>query len=201
MNANTHINKLSQKDLISRETYRRIKQYNREQLSGYIKNLNTKAMQDGYALGKTAAEKNEKIRQKQIKSVKDSSRENYQPFTCWGSIHDTGTQLDGHTYLLTLWDWDNYAEYHLGGAGEKDHEAERALMLAMHDADDEYKDMPIDEFEKLWKDGEYTPPGIYAIALENATIKSIVCMERESVEVPEETDETDTKEEEGEPNE
>ena len=50
-------------------------------------------------------------------------------------------------------------------------------MKAMHDADDAYKDTPIEEFKELWDKGEYEAPGVYTIQLEKVEIVRIVTME------------------------
>ncbi len=166
-----------ERDLISRDTYRRIKNYDREQLSGYVKELYRKAFNEGMAIGRQAAERAERERKKQAVAAVAPERENYQPFVCWGTIHDTGTPLDGHLYLLSLWDWDKYEDFHLTSYGEHDDEAGTAMMQTLHDADEAFKDMPIEEFKELWDKEEYEAPGVYTIPLEKVTIVRIVAME------------------------
>ena len=172
---------LQEKDLISRDTYRRVKNYDRTQLSNYLKNLYHKAMSEGFKIGEKQgirkAEQAAKAKKQQADAGKAPERPRYQPFTCWGMVHDTGTKLDGHLYLVTLWDWDNYEDFHLVSFGEHDDEAERGMMETLHDADECYADMPLEEFEQLWKAGEYEAPGVYTIPLDKVSITKIVVME------------------------
>lgn len=166
-----------ERDMISRDTYRRIKGYDREQLSGYVKELYRKAFNEGMAIGRQAAEKAERERKKQAIAAVAPERSSYQPFACWGRVHDTGTPLDGHLYLVSLWDWDKYEDFHLTSYGEHDDEAGTAMMQTLHDADEAFKDMPIEEFKELWDKEEYEAPGVYTIPLEKVTIVRIVTME------------------------
>ena len=169
--------KLAEKDMISRDAYKRIKNYNRTELSGYVKNLYRSGFKAGVKIGQQEAERKEAAKKKQAAAAIAPERQTYQPFCCWGRVHDTGTPLDGHLYLVSLWDWDKYEDFHLVSYGEHDDEAGEAMMKAMHDADDAYKDTPIEEFKELWDKGEYEAPGVYTIQLEKVEIVRIVTME------------------------
>ena len=169
--------KLADKDMISRDAYKRIKNYNRTELSGYVKNLYRSGFEAGVKIGQQEAERKEAAKKKQAAAAIAPERQTYQPFCCWGRVHDTGTPLDGHLYLVSLWDWDKYEDFHLVSYGEHDDEAGEAMMKAMHDADDAYKDTPIEEFKELWDKGEYEAPGVYTIQLEKVEIVRIVTME------------------------
>lgn len=168
---------LKEKDLISREAYKRIKNYDRRELSGYVKNLFRSGFERGMKVGEQEAERKAEAKRKQAAAAIAPERTTYQPFCCWGRVHDTDTPLDGHLYLLSLWDWDKYEDFHLVSYGEHDNEAGEAMMKAMHDADDAYKDTPIEEFKELWDKGEYEAPGVYTIQLEKVAIVRIVTME------------------------
>lgn len=170
-------NNIAEKDMISRDAYKRIKNYNRVELSGYVKNLYRKGFEAGMKIGEQEAERKAEARKKQAAAAIAPERTTYQPFCCWGRVHDTGTPLDGHLYLVSLWDWDKYEDFHLVSFGEHDDEAGEAMMKAMHDADDAYKDTPIEEFKELWDKGEYEAPGVYTIQLEKVEIVRIVTME------------------------
>lgn len=169
--------KLAEKDMISRDAYKRIKNYNRTELSGYVKNLYRSGFEAGVKIGQQEAERKEAAKKKQAAAAIAPERQTYQPFCCWGRVHDTGTPLDDHLYLVSLWDWDKYEDFHLVSYGEHDDEAGEAMMKAMHDADDAYKDTPIEEFKELWDKGEYEAPGVYTIQLEKVEIVRIVTME------------------------
>lgn len=168
---------LKEKDLISREAYKRIKNYDRRELSGYVKNLFRSGFERGMKVGEQEAERKAEAKRKQAAAAIAPERTTYQPFCCWGRVHDTDTPLDGHLYLVSLWDWDKYEDFHLVSYGEHDNEAGEAMMKAMHDADDAYKDTPIEEFKELWDKGEYEAPGVYTIPLEKVAIVRIVTME------------------------
>lgn len=168
---------LKEKDLISREAYKRIKNYDRRELSGYVKNLFRSGFERGMKVGEQEAERKAAAKRKQAEAAIAPERTTYQPFCCWGRVHDTGTPLDGHLYLLSLWDWDKYEDWHLVTYGEHDDEAGEAMMKAMHEADEAYKDTPIEEFKELWDKGEYEAPGVYTIQLEKVEIVKIVAME------------------------
>ena len=169
--------KLADKDMISRDAYKRIKNYNRMELSGYVKNLYRSGFEAGVKIGQQEAERKEAAKKKQAAAAIAPERTTYQPFCCWGRVHDTDTPLDGHLYLVSLWDWDKYEDFHLVSYGEHDDEAGEAMIKAMHDADDAYKDTPIEEFKELWDKGEYEAPGVYTIPLEKVAIVRIVTME------------------------
>lgn len=66
--------KLEQKDIISRDTYKRIKHYDREQLSGYLKALYHKAFGEGYKLGKLAAGKQDQKEKEARTGEQDKDR-------------------------------------------------------------------------------------------------------------------------------
>lgn len=168
---------VKEKDMISREAYKRIKNYDRRELSGYVKNLYRKAFEAGMRIGKQEEERKAAAQKKQAAAAIAPERDTYQPFCCWGRVHDTGTPLDGHLYLVSLWDWDKYEDFHLVSYGEHDDEAGEAMMKAMHDADEIYQDTPIEEFKELWDKGEYEAPGVYTIQLEKVEIVRIVTME------------------------
>lgn len=168
---------VKEKDMISREAYRRIKNYDRRELSGYVKNLYRKAFEDGMRIGRQEEERKAAAQKKQAAAAIAPERDTYQPFCCWGRVHDTGTPLDGHLYLLSLWDWDHYEDWHLVSYGEHDDEAGEAMMKAMHDADETYQDTPLEEFKEIWDKGEYEAPGVYTIQLEKVEVVRIVSME------------------------
>ena len=50
-------------------------------------------------------------------------------------------------------------------------------MKTMHDADDAYSDMPLDEFKKIWDAGDYDAPGAYTVEINHVRIIEVVCME------------------------
>ena len=52
----------------------------------------------------------------------------YRPKIVEGKIKGTGWPIDGHTLILSLWDYDNYADWHLGIWNDK---ADQAVMETM----------------------------------------------------------------------
>ncbi|HCL03791.1 MAG TPA: hypothetical protein DHW61_15530 [Lachnoclostridium phytofermentans] len=93
-----------------------------------------------------------------------------------GIIHDTGLPIDGHTLLLSLWDWDNYESYHLSGWGE---EAEEAVMETMHQETEGYNHIPLDEFKRIWIADKYEPDGVYCIPIDKVKVVQVMCEEHE----------------------
>lgn len=156
--------------LIPRETYKRVKHMDRTEMSDYLSNVYMKGITTGYNAGKRTPATNKE----QAAEAKAPKRPHYQPITVWGRVHDTGRSIDGFRYMLSLWDYDKFEDFHMVGWLDKDEEAERALMTSMHDTDETYADMPMDEFEKLWKAGEYEAPGVYTVPLVNVTIDRVV---------------------------
>ncbi len=154
------------KTTLSRETYRRIKGMNREELSHYVSQLYIKGYEAalkhiaGQDNAKPEAAKPETKPEKEQKPVDGTEH-------VWGRVSGTDTPLDGLTLILSRWEWDNGECWHLTSWKPEDDEA---VMKAMHAADDVYCDMPIDEFRKIWKEGGWEPEGAYCIDLEKVEI-------------------------------
>lgn len=168
---------LREKDLISREKYRQVKNYNREQLSGWVKAIYRKAFESGVQVGKIQAETEATKKRLAAEKARITPDKRYQPFTVWGVADGTGTPLDGLCLLYTLWNWDGYDCFHLSGAADDDEAGAAAIMKTMHDADDAYSDMPIEEFKKIWDAGDYDAPGAYTVEINHVRIIEVVCME------------------------
>lgn len=99
----------------------------------------------------------------------------YTPKIIRGKVHDTGLPIDGHILSLSLWDWDNHESYHLSGWDDADDEA---IMQTMHHEDIVFNDMPIAEFQELWKAEEYEPDGVYCIPLDKVEVLEVICEEQ-----------------------
>lgn len=52
----------------------------------------------------------------------------YRPKMVEGKISNTGWPIDGHTLILSLWDYDNYEDWHLSDWPD---EADQAVMETM----------------------------------------------------------------------
>lgn len=53
-------------------------------------------------VGEQEAERKAEAKRKQAAAAIAPERTTYQPFCCWGRVHDTDTPLDGHLYLVSL---------------------------------------------------------------------------------------------------
>lgn len=95
----------------------------------------------------------------------------YKPKTVWGIVKNTGTPLDGLKLVLTQWEYDNHGSWHLSGWNDPE---DSAVMRTMHDTDELYSDMPIDDFEKLWKSKEYEPEGSFCLELDQVEIVEVI---------------------------
>lgn len=95
----------------------------------------------------------------------------YKPKTVWGIVKNTKTPLDGLKLILTQWDYDNYENWHLTSWLKED---DYKVMQTMHNDDELYANMPIEEFEVIWKSGEYEPPGSYCFELDAVDVVEII---------------------------
>lgn len=173
-----HKENVRERDLLSRQKYKQVKAYDREQLSGWVKGIYRKAFESGLEVGKAqAAAAAEKKRLAAEKARGASEDKRYQPFTVWGIAEDTGTPLDGMRLLYTLRNWDDYETFHLSGSAKDDKAGDEAIMKTMHDADESYADMPLEDFRKIWDAGDYDPPGAYTVDVSKVRITEVVSME------------------------
>ena len=148
-----------ERDLISRDTYRRAKNYNREEMSGWVKAIYRKAFESGVQVGKIQAETEATKKRLAAEKARITPDKHYQPFTVWGVADGTGTPLDGLCLLYSLWNWDGYEAFHLSGAADDDEAGGAAIMKTMHDA------------------GDYDAPGAYTVEINRVRIIEVVCME------------------------
>lgn len=99
-------------------------------------------------------------------------RISYRPKVVEGKISGTGWPIDGHTLILSLWDYDNYEDWHLSGYPDEADQAvmetmfitETAAGLGMYDT--------LEEFEEHWD--EWEPEGVFCIPLENVEVLKVV---------------------------
>lgn len=94
-----------------------------------------------------------------------------------GLVTGTQTHLDGLIVYLDTWAYDNQKYWHLWSWDKKDDEQ---VMQFMHNQDELYQDMPIDEFRELWTSSEYE-------------LECSCCIDKINVEIIEEI-ETESKE-------
>lgn len=96
----------------------------------------------------------------------------YKPKVVEGRISGTGWPIDGHTLILSLWDYDNHESWHLSYWTDKDDPAvmetmyitETAAGLCLYDT--------LEEFIEHWSDWE--PEGSFCIALENVDVVKVI---------------------------
>lgn len=101
----------------------------------------------------------------------------YRPKLVKGIVQGTGYPIDGCALKLSLWDWDEHSRYHLHDWEIKDDDA---IMKTMHQNDSVFCDEPLEDFEEMWKSGEYEPDGVYCIDLEKVEVLEVLQEELES---------------------
>lgn len=104
----------------------------------------------------------------------------YQPKLIRGRVKDTGYPIDGRELLLSLWDYDNYESYHLGGWRDDDDEA---VMLTIHKSEEEaglcvYN--TLEDFAEAWEAGEYEPEGTFCLAPDHVDVLEVIQEEKRS---------------------
>jgi hypothetical protein len=95
----------------------------------------------------------------------------YKPKVIKGKISGTGWPIDGHTLILSLWDYDNHESWHLYSWSD---EAEHAVMETMFITETEaglclYD--TLEEFSEHWK--EWEPEGVFCIPLKNVKVLEV----------------------------
>lgn len=101
----------------------------------------------------------------------------YRPKQVKGMVSGTGWPIDGHALYLTLWDYDDYRQYHLSYWEDADDEA---VMKTFYQTEVEVGLCIVDtleEFEKLWKSEEWEACGSFCIPLNNVEVLETVCEE------------------------
>ena len=101
-----------------------------------------------------------------------SEKHKYKPKIIEGKIKNTGWPIDGHTLILSLWDYDNYEDWHMSGFPD---EAEAAVMETMYITETEagmclYD--TLEEFAEHWK--EWEPEGVFCIPLEHVEVVRVI---------------------------
>ena len=100
----------------------------------------------------------------------------YKPQIIEGKVSGTGWPIDGHTLILSRWDYDNYESWHLFYWKDKDEQAVMETMfiteseagLCLYDT--------LEEFIEHWP--EWEPEGSFCIPLENVKILRIMQKEQ-----------------------
>lgn len=103
----------------------------------------------------------------------------YKPKIVEGKISGTGWPIDGHTLILSLWDYDNHESWHLAYWTDKDdpvvmetmYITETAAGLCLYDT--------LEEFIEHWP--EWEPEGSFCIPLENVEVLRILQTETKEV--------------------
>ena len=96
----------------------------------------------------------------------------YKPKTIEGKIKNTGWAIDGHTLVLTSWDYDNHESWHLCDWKK---ESEKAVIETMFITETEagmclYD--TLEEFTENWE--EWEPEGSFCIPLKNVEVVRVI---------------------------
>lgn len=104
----------------------------------------------------------------------------YQPKLIRGRVKGTGYPIDGLELVLSLWDYDNYENYHFGWWNKEDDEA---VMMTMYQSENEAGICVYDtleDFARAWKAGEYELDGVFCIAPDNVDVLEVIQEEKRS---------------------
>ena len=104
----------------------------------------------------------------------------YRPKIVEGKIKGTGWPIDGHTLILSLWDYDNYADWHLGIWNDKADQAVMETMFVTETAAGLCLYDTLEEFAEHWD--EWEPQGSFCISLENVDVVKVIQVETKEVE-------------------
>ena len=96
----------------------------------------------------------------------------YKPKVVEGKIKGTGWPVDGHTLILSLWDYDDHESWHLSYWDDKEDQAvmetmfitETAAGVCLHDT--------FEKFAENWE--EWEPEGVFCIPIENVEVIKII---------------------------
>lgn len=96
----------------------------------------------------------------------------YRPKIIEGKIKGTGWPIDGHTLLLSSWDYDNHEDWHLFNwtkdsdiaVMETMYTTETAAGMCLYDT--------LEEFAEHW--GEWESQGSFCIPAENVDIIQVI---------------------------
>lgn len=96
----------------------------------------------------------------------------YTPKIIEGKISGTGWPIDGHTFMLSSWDYDNHESWHLGYWKDEDDQAVMETMfitetkagLCLYDT--------LEEFAGHW--AEWEPEGVFCIPLGNVECLKVI---------------------------
>lgn len=99
-------------------------------------------------------------------------RSTYKPKIIEGKISGTGWPIDGHTLVLTLWDWDNYESWHLYGWMPEDEQAIMETMFITETEAGMCMSNTLEEYAEYWK--EWEPEGSFCIPLENVEVLKVL---------------------------
>lgn len=96
----------------------------------------------------------------------------YQPKIIEGRIKGTGWPIDGHTIILSLWNYDNYKNWHLYDWGNQSDDAMMRTMFITETEAGMCLYDTLEEFSEHWK--EWEAQGSFCIPVENVEIVKII---------------------------
>lgn len=96
----------------------------------------------------------------------------YKPKIIEGKIKNTGWPIDGHTLILSLWDYDNHEDYHLYDWTEGSDEAVVETMFVTETEAGICLYDTLEEFREHWD--EWEPEGVFCIPIGNVEVQNVI---------------------------
>ncbi len=110
----------------------------------------------------------------------------YKPKVVEGRIKGTGWPIDGHTLMLSLWDYDDHESWHLSIWNDKADQAVMETVFITETAAGSCLYDTLKEFAEHWD--EWEPEGSFRIPLENVEVVKVIQAETKEVESLSEVD-------------
>lgn len=103
----------------------------------------------------------------------------YKPKVIEGKINGTGWPIDGHSLMLSSWNYDNHDSWHLDYWKDEDDSAVMETMFITETAAGMCLYDTLEEFAEHWE--EWEPEGVFCIPLENVGVLRILQVETKEV--------------------
>lgn len=96
----------------------------------------------------------------------------YEPKIVIGKVSNTGWPIDGHTLVLSLWDYDDHESWHLFDWSNDDDQVLMGTMFITETKAGMCLYDTLDEFAEHWD--EWEPQGVFCIPLDNVEVLEVI---------------------------